>query len=133
MNVEVTNFEYEPGGKWDCGTLWFDAQTPLDLFTWREVVPGPRHCEDDAELEFKLNGNEMSEYEPDATACYRDFSFPNFEPPNKPGRDADNFNKNGTDLITEVFSAWLEKYEKHPELARVLALPPREEDEEDDD
>ncbi len=129
MEVEVTHFEYEPGGKWDCGSLDFDAKTPLGLVTWREVVPGPRHGEDAAEVVFKLNGNELSLYEPGTTTCYRGrFRFPDFEPPNKDGKRADAFARDGRNEVAETLGAWVESVKDHPELKRVLALPPREDD-----
>lgn len=40
--VVLTSFDYEPGGKWDCGHLNLTADTPLGKFVWEETIPGPR-------------------------------------------------------------------------------------------
>lgn len=99
MEVKVKNFEYEPGGKWSCAHLAFEAETPLGTFLWREVIPGPRHGEDHAELTFQLNGKDVDTWE---------LETPNFEAPNKEGRWADQFREEGKELVEDQFRAWLE-------------------------
>lgn len=105
MQVTIKNFKYAPGGKWECGILHFDAETPLGPVTWRETIPGPRHGSDSAKLEFKLNGKELSdEVEP-----------PDFEPPNKDGKRADKFRESGELEIAEELGAWLDAYKEDME------------------
>jgi hypothetical protein len=97
--VTLTDFEYQPGGKWDCGVLNLKADTPLGPFTWEEVVPGPRHGDDHAELTVTLNGVELD--------LWKHGLELDFEPPNKEGKWADKF-ADSEGEVAEQLAAWFE-------------------------
>ncbi len=124
--ITIRNFEYEPGGKWECGILNFDADTPIGVISWREIIPGPRHGEDAAELDMKLNGNDVDIYEPGTTTCYQDFDYPDFEPPNNAGKRAKKFKTEGKAEIAEILEKWIEENKNHEAIARALVPPPVE-------
>jgi hypothetical protein len=98
----LTNFEYQPGGKWHCGHLNLKADTSLGPFEFREVVPGPRHGPDSGEVTVTLNGVELDLWE-------HGFEL-DFEPPNKEGKRADEF-ANSKEEIEDQLEAWFEAYE----------------------
>jgi hypothetical protein len=97
--VKLTSFEYSPGGKWSCGSLKLTATTPLGPLVWSEVVPGPRHDEDSAELVVTVDGVEVD-------LCDNGIEL-NFEPPGKPGKWADLFSAS-RDEVEETLQAWFE-------------------------
>ena len=102
--VKITSFAYAPGDKWDCGYFNFTATTPLGQFTWKEVVPGPRHSEDYRQLDLELNGVDLSEQFAWNEGPLADLDF---EAPGKPGKWADLFAKSKDD-VEETFAAWFE-------------------------
>jgi len=97
--VSLTGFDYYPGGKWHCGRLSLEADTPLGPLVWEEVIPGPRHGEDSHELQVTLNGKEIDLYEHD---LHHDF-----EPPNKEGKWADKFAAS-RDELEEDLKGWFD-------------------------
>ena len=97
--VKLTSFEYSPGDKWSCGSLKLTAVTPLGSFVWSEVVPGPRHGEDSAELVVTVDGVEVD-------LCGNGIEL-DFEPPGKPGKWADLFSES-RDEVEETLQAWFE-------------------------
>lgn len=100
--TNLTQFDYSPGDKWSCGYLNLKAKTPLGLFEWNEVVPGPRHSEESRELTVKLNGHEIDmETIP---------GYLNFEPPGKDGKWADLFAASRDDVQADL-EAWFEDSE----------------------
>jgi hypothetical protein len=109
--VKITSFAYKPGDKWDCGYFNFTATTPLGEFTWKEVVPGPRHSEDYRELSVELNGVQLSEKfgwnEAGDLVNVGPLADLDFEAPGKPGKWADLFAKSKDD-VEETFAAWFE-------------------------
>lgn len=92
--VSLTGFDYYPGRKSDSGHLSLEADTPLGLLVWEEVIPGPWDGEDSHELQFTLNGKEVDLYKHD---LYHDF-----EPPNKKGKWADKFAASRDELEKEL-------------------------------
>jgi hypothetical protein len=98
-SLTLTSFEYSPGGKWDCGSLRLEADTPLGKLVWDEVVPGPRHGEDHHELTVTLNGHEVND----------DFlDFPDFEPPGKDGKWADAFAESEAE-VRALLACWYDE------------------------
>ena len=97
--VSLEGFDYFPGGKWDCGRLSLEADTPLGPLVWEEVIPGPRHSEDSHELQVTLNGKEIDMFKHD---LHHDF-----EPPNKAGKWADKF-ATSRDELEEDLKDWFD-------------------------
>lgn len=95
--VVLTDFDYKPGDKWECGILNLIADTPLGTFVWEEIIPGPRHGDDHAELTVRLNDVELDLWEHGLDL--------DFEPPNKEGRWAQEFAAS-KDQVEERLSAW---------------------------
>lgn len=93
--VKLTKFDYEPGGKWECGTLDLTADTPLGELVWEEVVPGPRHGDDAHELTVTLNGVELDFDELNLDPL-------DFEPPGKPGKWADQFAESEEEVANDL-------------------------------
>jgi hypothetical protein len=108
LKTNLTEFDYGPGGKWDCGHLNLTAETPLGQLVWKEVIPGPRHSEDSRELTVTLNGVELAVWDDDIPL--------DFEPPGKPGKWADQFAASESE-VAETLEAW---YEGNEELLRKL-------------
>lgn len=98
MTVKLTNFDYAPGGKWDCGHLNLTAETPLGTFEWKQVVPGPRHGEDHAELTATLAGHVL---------YLEHYEYLDFEPPRQDGKWAKLF-ANSKDEVEETLQAWFD-------------------------
>lgn len=104
--VKLLTFNYAPGDEWSCGHLNLTAETPLGLFEWKQVVPGPRHGDDSAELTVTLAGHELEDCE-----------GLDFEPPNKEGKWSKLF-KNSQDDVEKTLQAWYELSE--PELRELV-------------
>lgn len=121
--VTVRNFEYAPGGKWECGVLNFDAYTSIGIISWRETIPGPRHSPDSAEVIVRLNGKKIdtNEIEP-----------PDLEPPNKEGKRAAAFRKEGQTEIAAALKSWVETHKDHDAIQCIL-VPDDSDDEENDE
>ena len=94
--ITISDFDYEPGGKWDCGHLNFTAATPFGDLEWEEVIPGPRHGEDSASVTVTLDGDDVSDL----------FCDLDFEAPREEGRWADEFRAD--DGVSDRLSAYLE-------------------------
>jgi len=94
--MTISDFDYEPGGKWDCGHLNFTATTPFGELEWEEVIPGPRHSGDSASVTVTLDGDDVSDL----------FCDLDFEAPREEGRWADEFRED--DGVSDRLSAYLE-------------------------
>lgn len=94
--ITISDFDYEPGGKWDCGHLNFTAATPFGDLVWEEVIQGPRHGEDSASVTVTLDGDDVSDL----------FCDLDFEAPREEGRWADEFRED--DGVSDRLSAYLE-------------------------
>jgi len=94
--------DYHPGGKWDCGHFEFSADTTIGTVSWDEVIPGPRHGEDNHELTIKLNGVELD------TELLSLEPLPDFDPPGKPGKWADKFKATIDEDGPELLRDWLD-------------------------
>ncbi len=108
MAVKLTTFYYAPGDKWSCGHLNLTAETPLGLFKWKEVVPGPRHGEDSAELTVTLAGKELN---------LDHYDHLDFEPPRQDGKWATLF-ACSRDAVEATLQAWFE--DARPALLEFL-------------
>lgn len=117
--VTLTSFDYSPGDKWSCGYLSLEADTPLGALVWEEVVPGPRHSDDSAELRVTLKGKEIP----------LDYISLDFEPPGKPGKWADKFGASGDELEAELKS-WFDSCRST--LATLIEEEQEEEEETED-
>ena len=98
--MQIKDFQYEPGDKWNLGWLKFKARTSHGVLAWSEEIPGPRHGPDSATVTVSLDGKDVSEL----------FYDLDFEAPNKAGRWAEEFRKNSQ--IEERLSAYLEEIKR---------------------
>jgi len=99
--VSLTGFDYYPGRKSDSGHFSLEADTPLGLLVWKEVIPGPWDGEDSHELQVTLNGKEVDLYKHD---LHHDF-----EPPNKQGKWAEKFAASRDELEKEL-NDWFDSH-----------------------
>lgn len=108
-SVVIEEFDYSPGGKWECGHLNIDATTPLGKLEWREIIPGPRHGDDSHDLTVTINGVEIDMYSGAVAEL-------DFEPPGKEGRWSEQFAES-EDEVACTLDDW---YQCHAAILAVL-------------